>query len=198
MRLIFPSRPREGLLRVLLVGSVLAHVVLFTKYGAVPAPVSAPKSTPRADIFAFQNTSDIDSGACAAPALAPAPVPVPKPAAAARPQTEVREHAGGWTLLADVYMANGTLFIVSDAPRADFPPLEHMISTGLAATNSPESVRERWPTAHEMDFITPAEAERRWGTLDDGRVRTVEGSTVSGGCDSSLCWCGDLFGLARL
>lgn len=96
------------------------------------------------------------------------------------PQTELVSHAPGWTIFRNLYMADGTLFIVTSNPES-IPSIELMTSTGLPALNTPESIAERMPTARDMAIITPQEAHRRWG----GQSRTelnsvfpVEGSTV--------------------
>ena len=96
------------------------------------------------------------------------------------PQTELVSHAPGWTIFRNIYMANGTLFIVTSNPKS-FPSIDFMTSTGLPALNTPESIAERMPTAHDMAVVTPQEAHQRWGgqsTMEPNNVFPVEGSTV--------------------
>ncbi|KAF9468357.1 hypothetical protein BDZ94DRAFT_1154259 [Collybia nuda] len=96
------------------------------------------------------------------------------------PHTSIISHAPGWTLFRNLYMSNGTLYILSS--NRSFPEIRMMTSTGLEAFNTPENIASREPTAQNMDFITPEEAHKRWGgDLDRGeknRVWSVEGNTL--------------------
>jgi hypothetical protein len=98
------------------------------------------------------------------------------------PETSIISHAPGWTIFSGIYMAEGTLFIVSSYPKSYFPPIRMMTSTGLEAANTPENIRLREPSADNMDFISPEEAKRRWGgdplLGERNRVWTVNGNTV--------------------
>lgn len=98
------------------------------------------------------------------------------------PETTVLSHAPGWTVFRNLYMSNGTLYIVSSEPASSFPPIRMMTSTGLAAENTPENIAAREPTAHDMDFLTPTAARRRWGGDPDraerNRVWSVGGNTI--------------------
>jgi hypothetical protein len=100
------------------------------------------------------------------------------------PHTQLLFHSPGWTLFRDAYLANGTLYIVT-ADRAAWPDRKFMTSTGLPGFNTPENIAARMPTDTEMAFITPDEANRRWGhpsnTRHGGRnkVWTLTGNTVS-------------------
>ncbi|KAJ7035063.1 hypothetical protein C8F04DRAFT_955517 [Mycena alexandri] len=95
------------------------------------------------------------------------------------PETTVVAHAPGWTIFRNLYSANGTLFLLTSDP-SHFPPHRLMTSTGLPGnlTNDPQRI----PTSREMAFITPAEADARWGgdlSLNGrNRVSTVEGTTL--------------------
>jgi hypothetical protein len=97
------------------------------------------------------------------------------------PQTELVSHAPGWTIFRNLYMADGTLFIVTSNPDA-FPDIKLITSTGLPAENTPESITERMPTSRDMSIISPEEARRRWGgeqsTGEPNRIFPIEGSTV--------------------
>ena len=98
------------------------------------------------------------------------------------PQTELLSHAPGWTIFRNLYMADGTLFIVTPNPDT-FPDIQFMTSTGLPAQNTPESIAERMPTSRDMSLISPEEARQRWGgepsTGDPNKIFPIEGSTVS-------------------
>lgn len=104
------------------------------------------------------------------------------------PQTELLAHAPGWTLFRNLYMSNGTIFIVADQNgRKTFPEIRMMTSTGLEAENTPENIAMREPTDENMRIITPQEAKARWvGVAGDrkrkveNRVWSVEGNTVRG------------------
>jgi hypothetical protein len=81
----------------------------------------------------------------------------------------------------NLYMSNGTLFIITEN-SSDFPDILLMTSTGLSAENTPENIAARKPTPYDMDFVTAAEARRRWGAdVRQGRrnrVLSVDGNTV--------------------
>jgi hypothetical protein len=97
------------------------------------------------------------------------------------PQTELVSHAPGWTIFRNLYMADGTLFIVTSNPDS-VPDIKLMTSTGLPAENTPESIAERMPTSRDMSIISLEEAQRRWGgdqsTREPNRIFPVDGSTV--------------------
>ncbi|KAN0134049.1 Protein of unknown function (DUF563) domain containing protein [Lactarius tabidus] len=97
------------------------------------------------------------------------------------PHTELVSHAPGWTIFRNLYMANGTLFILTSNPES-FPDIRFMTSTGLPAVNSPESAAERMPTARDLCFISPEEAHRRWGgehsTTELNQIFPIDGSTL--------------------
>jgi hypothetical protein len=113
----------------------------------------------------------------------PSPPPPPSPAPNLGheiPQTELVSHAPGWTIFRNLYMADGTLFIVTSNPES-FPTIDFMTSTGLPASNTPESIEERMPTSSDMSIITPEEAHWRWGgqsKQEHNNVFPIEGSTV--------------------
>lgn len=98
-------------------------------------------------------------------------------------ETTVESHAPGWTVFKNLYMSNGTLFVVSSRPSSEFPDIRLITSTGLPAENTPENIAARMPTAKDLDFLTPAEARERWGaSLENlethrNRVYPVHGNT---------------------
>lgn len=95
------------------------------------------------------------------------------------PETTMVEHVPGWTLFRDIYMANGTLLILTSSPHS-FPDIRYMTSTGLPAENSPENIALREPTPWDIDIVSPEEALQRWGNhASTRRVWSVEGNTVS-------------------
>jgi hypothetical protein len=100
--------------------------------------------------------------------------PVNADAPLSLPETSLVAHAPGWTIFENLYMFNGTLFILTDTPNL-FPDRFYVTSTGLKAENTPENIASRIPTEKEMDFVTSARAKERW----DNRVWSVDGLTVS-------------------
>ena len=97
------------------------------------------------------------------------------------PRTSIIAHAPGWTLFRNLYMSNGTLYILSS--NHSFPEFRLMTSTGLSAENTPENIASREPTRSNMYYVTPEEALTRWGgDVERGernRVWSVEGNTVN-------------------
>jgi hypothetical protein len=102
---------------------------------------------------------------------------------ASLPTTQLLSHSAGWTTFRDVYMSNGTLFLVVPAgEQAAWPEFQYMTSTGLEATGEAGNIEARMPTPHEMAFISPEDAQARWGAPSSHArhaVRTVQGNTVS-------------------
>lgn len=98
------------------------------------------------------------------------------------PHTSVITHAPGWTLFNNLYMSNGTLYILTTRPKK-FPKIRLMTSTGLPASGEPGNVEAREPTDLDMDFISPDDAMDRWGgdkrRGEKNKVLTVSGNTVS-------------------
>jgi len=100
------------------------------------------------------------------------------------PLTEVLAHAPGWTLYRNLYMSNGTLFLIADEKgRRRIPEIRMMVSTSMEATVAPENIAAREPTPFVMRVLSPQEAKTRWSSLTGdakslNRVWTVEGNTV--------------------
>ncbi len=100
------------------------------------------------------------------------------------PSSKVLAHAPGWTLFRNLYMSNGTLFVVVDEEaRERLPEIRMMVSTPLEAFASPENIAAREPTPSVMTVINPQEAASRWTTINEegerlNRLWTVEGNTV--------------------
>ncbi|KAI0674799.1 hypothetical protein C8Q78DRAFT_1075167 [Trametes maxima] len=96
------------------------------------------------------------------------------------PETTVLSHAPGWTVFRNIYMSNGTMYIVTSRPSS-FPDISLITSTGLPAENTPENIAARMPTSEDMAFITPEEARDLWGgdldRLEKNRIWTVPGNT---------------------
>ena len=87
------------------------------------------------------------------------------------PETIMLSHAPGWTVFRNLYMSNGTLYVVTSRPKS-FPEIVMITSTGLAADASPENIQARIPTEKDMSFLTPEEAHDLWGgDIENVRVR---------------------------
>ncbi|KAK6905727.1 hypothetical protein I203_106558 [Kwoniella mangroviensis CBS 8507] len=76
--------------------------------------------------------------------------------------TQVLAHAPGWTVFDQIYLFNGTWYIVTDNPSS-IPLLRLMVSTGNEIWNDEESIKGREPTEKDMRIIFPSEAKRLWG-----------------------------------
>ncbi|KAF8995423.1 hypothetical protein BDQ17DRAFT_1310868 [Cyathus striatus] len=99
------------------------------------------------------------------------------------PATSIVAHAPGWTLFRNLYMSNGTIFLVySETKPESFPAPRMMISTSLPAFNTPENIAQREPTKEVMDFISSEDARRRWGgdhvNGERNRIWSIEGITL--------------------
>ncbi|KAF8315003.1 hypothetical protein DL93DRAFT_2057788 [Clavulina sp. PMI_390] len=70
-------------------------------------------------------------------------------------------HAG-WSLLENVVLLNGTLFIVSD-DTSKFPPLDKMFSTGVPMESEPSTWRGRDTTPREMQIVSTKRASELFG-----------------------------------
>lgn len=116
--------------------------------------------------------------------VAPAPTMAPKPIELmdTLPETTIVSHAPGWTLFKDVYMAGGTLFIVSSAPKSSFPEARYMISNPIEAFNTPENIAAREPDDSNICWLSPEIAKKWWGgnveTQERNMIFSVEGGTV--------------------
>ncbi|WWC86270.1 uncharacterized protein L201_001143 [Kwoniella dendrophila CBS 6074] len=86
--------------------------------------------------------------------------------------TKVLGHAPGWTIFDQIYLFNGTWYIVTDNPST-VPLLRLMVSTGNEIWNDEESIKGREPTEKDMRIIFPSEAKRLWGNS----ASLVSGST---------------------
>ncbi|CAE6531972.1 unnamed protein product [Rhizoctonia solani] len=78
------------------------------------------------------------------------------------PQTKLVKHGAGWTIFENIYMSNGTMYIITDDPSA-WPKRRMMIDTGITAVNNPENIAAREPTEYDLDWVSPEDAEARWG-----------------------------------
>ena len=162
---------------LLLIGAFFMHMcsILFSQqtifidaYHSQVDHDTATKTVVRTRHFTVTETTTVEA----------APVETPSVVVAHEklPDTFVLAHAPGWTLFRNLYMSNGTLFVVaSESDRSKFPEIRLMASHPLVAYNTPENIAAREPSNLDMTFITPEEAKERWGD----RILPVEGNTVS-------------------
>lgn len=68
----------------------------------------------------------------------------------------------GWSLLDNVVLMNGTLFIVAN-DRGKIPPLDKMFSTGVPMESEPETWRGRDTTDREMQVVNQEKAHELFG-----------------------------------
>lgn len=80
----------------------------------------------------------------------------------------------GWTIFDNLYVMNGTVFVVTDAPET-IPPRKTLTSTGIEIKGSPELVKARLPTDREMRIISPEHAIELFGS----GATLIDGITVS-------------------
>ncbi|KAG8966477.1 hypothetical protein FRC03_011926 [Tulasnella sp. 419] len=78
------------------------------------------------------------------------------------PQTTILRHTPGFTIFEQLYVFNGTLFVVSDEPQ-DIPQIRLMTSTGYEVWNPPEEIAKREPTDKDMQVISSGKAVQLFG-----------------------------------
>ena len=79
----------------------------------------------------------------------------------------------GWTIFDNLFLLNGTVFVVSDDPES-VPDRNTITSTGLKIANGDEAIAARLPTDREFRVITVDEAQVLFGTS----ANIVDGTTV--------------------
>ncbi|KAI6163429.1 hypothetical protein EDD17DRAFT_496283 [Pisolithus thermaeus] len=92
------------------------------------------------------------------------------------PHTNIVLHAPGWTIFDNLYVMNGTVFVVTDKPET-IPPRKLLTSTGIEIKNGPVMEAARVPTDREMRIISVAEARELFGSgasLVDGVTWIVD------------------------
>ncbi|KAF8448686.1 hypothetical protein L210DRAFT_3388753 [Boletus edulis BED1] len=79
------------------------------------------------------------------------------------PLTTVVSHVPGWTIFDNLFLLNGTVFVVSDDPES-VPERDTITSTGMEVQNGAEAVAARLPTDRELRVVTTDEAQELFGT----------------------------------
>ncbi|KAF9013356.1 hypothetical protein BDQ17DRAFT_1404874 [Cyathus striatus] len=78
------------------------------------------------------------------------------------PHTKILAHVPGWTLFDNLYIHNGTVFIVTDQPQS-VPALDFVFSNSKFITAGNESIKARLPTDDNIQVISTKDATRRFG-----------------------------------
>jgi hypothetical protein len=81
------------------------------------------------------------------------------------PETEIIQHAPGWTVFKNLYMSNGTFYVVSDKPRSEFPELFYILSVAIPALDTPENTRARVTHGSPNGLSSVPRTRRRGGEL---------------------------------
>ena len=89
----------------------------------------------------------------------------------------------GWSLLDNVILMNGTLFIIAN-DRTKLPPLDKMFSTGVPMESEPATWRGRGTTDREMQVVNQEAARTLFGNFGS----RIQGTTFL--CnDAPQCAC---------
>ncbi|KAG1740796.1 uncharacterized protein EDB91DRAFT_1052980 [Suillus paluster] len=88
------------------------------------------------------------------------------------PNTRVVSHVPGWTIFDNLFVLNGTVFVVTDFPSS-IPDLLTVTSTGVEIHNGKEAVDSRTPGNREMRVISPDQAQKLFGSS----VESIDGVT---------------------
>ncbi|KIO22119.1 hypothetical protein M407DRAFT_10077 [Tulasnella calospora MUT 4182] len=92
------------------------------------------------------------------------------------PTTKIHRHVPGWTLMDNVYVFKGAMYIVSDNPEQDrIPQIQNMISSGKPIRKEPGDEHRREPTDQNMQVITSRRALQLFGQS----VKRVEGTSFT-------------------
>ncbi|KAG9012961.1 hypothetical protein FRB90_006367 [Tulasnella sp. 427] len=90
------------------------------------------------------------------------------------PATKIHRHVPGWTLMDNVYVLRGILYIVSDDPRQSrIPHIPDMISSGKPIRKEPGDEQRRIPTDQNMQIIDSRRALQLFGSS----VKHIEGTS---------------------
>ncbi|KAJ7233719.1 hypothetical protein B0H12DRAFT_1143502 [Mycena haematopus] len=191
-----PALSRRDAILILLGASIMHVFTIFFPHDTVPPeilidtvrehfPPDPPPPPPEVTRYHTKTTTIIQATTTTAtvtslPSSGPASFS-PLDLALEFPPTTLVAHAPGWTLYRNLFMSNGTFYILTDT-QPDFPEIRLMASNPLTAYNNAENIAAREPTPYNMDFLSLAEAQRRWGgdvrNGQQNRVLSVDGNTV--------------------
>ncbi|KIJ65844.1 hypothetical protein HYDPIDRAFT_27072 [Hydnomerulius pinastri MD-312] len=88
------------------------------------------------------------------------------------PTTNIVSHVPGWTIFDNLFVLNGTVYIVTDEPDK-VPSLETMTSTAVKIDNGAVAVASRLPTDREIRVVSTDEARVLFGAGAD----LIDGTT---------------------
>jgi len=88
------------------------------------------------------------------------------------PLTTVVSHVPGWTIFDNLFLLNGTVFIVAEYPES-IPNRRTITSTGVVISNEAEAIAARLPSDRELRVVTPDQAQELFGTNAD----LIDGTT---------------------
>ncbi|KAH7883159.1 hypothetical protein F5I97DRAFT_1815379 [Phlebopus sp. FC_14] len=88
------------------------------------------------------------------------------------PTSKIVAHVPGWTIFENLFVLNGTVFVVTDEPDS-IPERASMTSTAVRINNGPLAVASRFPTDRELRVVTTDEARELFGTS----AELIDGTT---------------------
>jgi hypothetical protein len=80
----------------------------------------------------------------------------------------------GWTIFDNLFVLNGTVFVVTDFPSS-IPDRLTITSTAVDIFNGEDAVNSRTPGNREMQIISTDQAQRLFGSS----AESIDGVTVS-------------------
>lgn len=89
----------------------------------------------------------------------------------------------GWTIFDNLFVLNGTVFVVTDFPSS-IPDRLTITSTAVDIFNGEDAVNSRTPGDREMQIISTSQAQRLFGSS----AESIDGVTVSILNHHNLCW----------
>ena len=84
------------------------------------------------------------------------------------------DYLPGWTVFDNLYLFNGTVFVVTDEPK-NIPDRMLLTSTGHPIHNGPDDVAKRTPTDKDIQIISPEKASQLFGSY----ASRMDGVSVS-------------------
>jgi len=83
--------------------------------------------------------------------------------------TAMLKHAPGWTVFDNLYLLNGTLYVVTREPDS-MPPRDLITSSGYDILNGELDQAKRKPTDKDMRYVTPKQAAAIFGTSEPSLI----------------------------
>ncbi|KZV88453.1 hypothetical protein EXIGLDRAFT_696691 [Exidia glandulosa HHB12029] len=108
------------------------------------------------------DAKDVPIGSAFRPVSSSSLGPWYRPYTASPAPTRILNHAAGWTIFENLYMSNGTFFVVRDLSPEELPEKKFVLSRSNFSYDNYYDFKAREPTDEDLQYITPAEAARRW------------------------------------